>query len=107
MTDVSSSRLSQTMHIDLVDFRAEVERRGGVDCKFVCPICGNEASPRDFKDAGAKGHHATSACIGRLGEEHGGCDWAAFGLFRGPVFVQMPGGGEVPAFHFAGGDHEQ
>lgn len=33
----------------LAEWQAEMERRGKLDCKFVCPVCGNVASPNDWK----------------------------------------------------------
>lgn len=89
-----------------------MERRGKLDCRFVCPNCGRTSSPNDFKALGAKPERATKECIGRVapvkmanGEfepgEPGGCDWAAYGLFRGPAFVAMPDGTTAPVFEFA------
>ena len=51
-------------------------------------------------------------CIGRLTgapaaherertETRRGCDWAAFGLFRGPEFIITPDGTEVACFRIA------
>ena len=98
--------------VTLAEFQTEMERRGKLDCKFVCPHCGNTASPNDWKAAGGDPQHATDRCIGRLDPDvmaagefkpgpHGGCDWAAFGLFSGPVFVVTPDGKRIPAFEFA------
>ena len=42
-----------------------------------------------------------SECIGR--HIRGvGCDWAAYGLFAGPVFVQRDSGSKTPVFDFDG-----
>ena len=52
-------------------WRAEGERRFGPDLmkwRFKCPICGNVATPEDFrqfKDAGANPNSAVQECIGR------------------------------------------
>ena len=98
-------------------WRAEARRRGGgdlLDCPFICPLCGNVATPRQFKDAGAEGGRAARECLGRATGAPGGlrsgtprsqpCDWAAFGLFgtlgKG-VTVVYPDGREVEAFAFA------
>jgi hypothetical protein len=96
----------------LAEWQAEMERRGKLDCKFVCPRCGNVATPSDFEALGVSPERAAQECIGRVrpakmagGEfdagPDGGCDWAAYGLFRGPNFVVLPDGSESPVFAFA------
>ena len=101
-----------TAAMPLEEWQAEVERRGKLDCKFVCPRCGTTASPNDFKALGVNPERAAKECIGRVrpakmaGGEHepgpdGGCDWAAFGLFQGPAFVALPDGSRAPVFEFA------
>lgn len=65
---------------------------------FRCPNCGDVASPAEFKAAGAPPGMAGQECIGRsLGAlkkptptNTRGCDWAAYGLFRGPWEVVVP-----------------
>lgn len=63
---------------------------------FICPVCKDIATLQDFADAGANYERAGQECIGRhLGalskdtpkEKYTGrgCDWTAYGLFRGPV----------------------
>lgn len=85
----------------LAEWQDQMAARGALDCKFVCPNCGLTSSPNDFAAIGATPERATKECIGRHTNERG-CDWAAYGLFRGPVFVQMPDGGEPsPVFEFA------
>jgi hypothetical protein len=84
----------------LVDWQDEMERRGKLDCKFVCPNCGLASSPNDFKALGILPERAAKECIGRHTKECG-CDWAAYGLFRGPAFVALPDGGTSPVFEFA------
>lgn len=42
-----------------------------------------------------------SECIGRAVPGKG-CDWAAFGLFSGPLFVLRESGAEAAIFDFAG-----
>jgi hypothetical protein len=67
------------------------------------------ATPQDFKDAGANPNRIGQECIGRsLGalrknEKYTGrgCDWCAYGLFRGPWIVVMPDGQEVGSFPLA------
>lgn len=103
--------------IELEEWRRRATELGGGDikhCPFVCPNCGNVATPQDFIAAGGKGASAPQSCIGRVtGGESGmrksadgaqrPCDWAAFGLFgtlgRG-VFVKMPDGELVDTFAF-------
>jgi len=98
---------------------AVLTERFGADHKnwaFICPACKDVATAQDFKDAlveiGSDDdpfQHLGQICIGRLlgvlkrdkpaGRWDGrGCDWAAFGLFRGPEFVIMQDGREVPSF---------
>ena len=85
----------------LADWQAEMERRGKLECKFVCPRCGNEASPADFKRAGTDPQRAPQECIGRVDPALGGCDCAAFGLIDiCPVHIET-GGKSVPVFAFA------
>lgn len=96
---------------------------------FVCPSCGDVATGQDFKDALAKhprtarsGEPLTASsilgqeCIGRtLGAlstsaddwarrrqagEVRGCDWCAFGLFRGPLIVEVDGR-DIASFNIA------
>lgn len=99
---------------------AELTARFGADHKqwaFICPACKDVATAADFHAAlasvGREDEYASShigqVCIGRIlgalnrdSEYTGrGCDWAAFGLFRGPEFVIMPDGREVPSFAIA------
>ncbi|PZG12450.1 hypothetical protein C1I95_25720 [Micromonospora craterilacus] len=81
----------------------EAYRRFGPDVRtfaFQCPNCDDIATIQDFIDAG-DGNRAGQECIGRLlggltprpdGTKRGvrGCDWAAYGLFRGPWEIVMP-----------------
>lgn len=94
---------------------------------FACPNCGDVATGLDFRAALAD-HPRTrrdgepviasdimgQQCIGRTlgaltkGEYTGrGCDWAAGGLFSGPIYVELPPTGEeseprwVPSFRIA------
>lgn len=95
----------------------EARSRFGDDEKqwaFTCPNCGDIACAH-FLDLGAEPARLGQECIGRqLGALKGrpttdsgralakrGCDWAAYGLFRGPWFVVLPGGTEVPSFRLA------
>ena len=99
--------------VPLAEWQAEMERRGKLDCKFLCPACGNVASAADFKRAGASIQRAPVECIGRVapakmanGEYEpgplGGCDWAAYGLLDlCKAHIEMPDGKVVPVFAFA------
>ncbi len=93
----------------------EMERRFGPDAKqwaFICPMCGDVACAQDFIDAGADPDRIGQECIGRSlgvlerdqppgGYQGRGCDWYAYGLFRGPMFVVMPDSREVASFRIA------
>jgi len=65
--------------------------------EFKCPVCKKSQSVesfREFKDSGAKPDDAYQQCRGRFtGGKKGPdkCDWAAFGLFRGPDSVTHEG----------------
>lgn len=104
------------------ELTAEMTARFGPDHKqwaFICPSCKDTATAQDFKDVlTANGsddnpfQHLGQICIGRLlgvlkreqpkgGYTGRGCDWTAFGLFRGPEFVIMPDGHEVASFPIA------
>jgi hypothetical protein len=86
--------------IPLAEWQEEMERCGKLDCKFVCPRCELASSPNDFKGLGVTPERAAKECIGRHTQERG-CDWAAYGLFRGPAFVALPDGAVTPVFEFA------
>lgn len=93
--------------LSLADFQAEGEAKGW---RFQCPMCGNVASPADFKAAGADPQRAAQECIGRLmrpmpipGLGKKPCDWSAFGLFKTAgrgVLVNMVDGSCIEAFDF-------
>lgn len=96
---------------------------------FVCPTCGDVATVADFRAAleadprerdgkpTTASDHIGQVCIGRLtgalslpqkewdakvkAGRARGCDWCAFGLFGGPLIVEMPDGKEVASFHIA------
>lgn len=90
-----------TSVVTLADWQTEMAKRGKLDCKFVCPSCGNEASPADFKAVGADLQRAPHECIGRVDKELGGCDWASFGLLDICTVHIAVDGREVPVFAFA------
>lgn len=86
---------------------------------FVCPSCGDVATGQDFRDALANsprtyrdGREVKASdllgqeCVGRtLGAlsktppiDLRGCDWAAYGLFGGPLAITTPDGKTIRAF---------
>lgn len=84
--------------------------------KFVCPVCGDVSMLQDFLDADHERAEAYRRlgreCIGRSlgalskdipkGKYKGrGCDWTAYGLFRGPVMVDLGDGVVIGCFRFA------
>lgn len=104
------------------EWLAEVERRGKYDCKFVCPVCGNEASMNDWRALRPEPvktmHRAPVECIGRImppsqrraafpleaepGAPERPCDYASFGLIGlCKTQVLLEGGGTVHVFEFA------
>jgi hypothetical protein len=106
----------------------ELTRRFGSswrDWAFVCPQCGDVATGADFEVALREAkildengrppvdRFLGQECIGRvsgalrMSSEHWsqsggrGCDWCAYGLFRGPDILVLPDGREVGAFKIA------
>lgn len=62
---------------------------------FRCPNCGDVATVGEFAEAGAPAR-AGQECIGRLLSARG-CNWVAYGLFRGPWEIVMPAEAGPPA----------
>lgn len=61
---------------------------------FICPECDDIAVAQDFRDANADPNRIGQECIGRHrgalnGQADRGCDWAAYGLFRGPWSITV------------------
>lgn len=92
----------------------EAKARFGGDPKrwaFQCPHCGDIACAQDFLDAGVPGPEIAvgQECIGRKTgaltrsgpTNTRGCDWCAYGLFRGPWLITLPDGKEVGSFRLA------
>ncbi|MBE7053379.1 MAG: hypothetical protein E7391_03790 [Ruminococcaceae bacterium] len=80
-------------------WKEEGKRRFGdnfENWKFVCPKCGNVASGKEFKEAGAEPNAMYCECIGRYTNDKG-CNWAAYGLFD-ICSVHVDG---QPVFEFA------
>lgn len=101
---------------------AEVRERFGddpMDWAFTCPTCQTVTTGRELSDAlkayprrNRNGDKTITSdllgreCIGRTHPEMG-CDWAAYGLFRGPWEVELPDGESqwcFPIADTAGGD---
>lgn len=78
---------------------------GSETVAFVCPACKNVATVGDFKAAGQSENAAPQQCFFRDADPKR-CDWAAFGLFRGPRIIEMPDGEETPVFEFYAGPAE-
>lgn len=76
-----------------------------LDIAFRCPACGDVATIREFPETDRP--RAGQECIGRsLGALNGeltdrGCDWAAYGLIRGPWTIALPNGELVYGFPLA------
>ena len=91
-----------------------------LDWAFVCGRCDRSWTIREFKADGGDPNSAYQECINRReacqrktpGLQGDACDWAAYGLFRGPWIVkaedeEKPGGfREVPVFPFRGATKE-
>jgi len=72
---------------------------------FRCPICKRKQTQDEFKKykhKGAKPGSFSMECIGRYtGGKKGPhkCDWAAYGLFSGPMNVVDDEGEKIPFFY--------
>lgn len=112
--------MTEIRTIPYAEWVDEMARRGKLDCKFVCPVCGNAASPNDWRALipDAPADRALRECIGRAmprAETRAAfptqeqpdaperpCDYAAFGLFRlCTVAVERESGEPTPIFEFA------
>lgn len=113
--------MSETIKRTQEELVSELRARFGdnpLHWAFECPQCHDIATGWDFRHAldmyGETNKYASDylgqQCIGRvLGSlsktrekwEGRGCDWAAFGLFRGPDFAIAPDGTEIPCFPIA------
>lgn len=91
------------MKITSKEWQEEMKKRfpkGSDTVTFVCPSCKNEASVADFIEEGLPPDLAPQQCLSRTIDSKR-CDWAAYGLFRGPVIIIAPDGKELPVFEFA------
>ena len=102
--------------LTVAELLAEAAERFGDDpltWAFRCPNCGDVATMRDFPEAIRE--RIGQECIGRhrgalegptgtkdgRGRADRGCDWTAYGLFRGPWIITMPDGQEIGSFPLA------
>lgn len=74
------------------------------DWQFQCPMCGNVQSVaiarKKWPELEGVGWQPWGECVGRY-LEGVGCDWAAYGLFRGPLEIERGGDTRlIPAFDF-------
>lgn len=79
--------------------------------RFVCPVCGHVATPKDWSAVGAGDGEVAFSCVGRRIEGSkqafeqkgvGPCTYAGGGLFKlNPVHVKTPDGQEHDVFAFA------
>jgi len=97
----------------------EGRRRFGANMqtwRFVCPVCGHEASVSDWLAAGATEGEVAFSCVGRHrpgakdafadGDNSLGCTYAGGGLFRmNPVQVVRDGLPALCLFAFASSSH--
>lgn len=100
---------------ELFDMAKGIFGDNPLDFAFQCPTCGDVAKIADWPDESK--HLAGQECIGRTlgalrkeanhkaGKYKGrGCDWAAYGLFRGPWEIVMEDGHSAWSFPLAGAD---
>jgi hypothetical protein len=91
---------------------AEAKLRFGDDpmkFAFQCPTCKDVATLSEWQAIGDQAR-AGQDCIGRAsaseraaaGINRKGCDWAAYGLFRGPWEIVLPADGDKPERSIAG-----
>ena len=106
MTDTPKPQRDAYRKLTQDELHAEAVKRFGDDPKrfaFRCPRCGDVATIQDFIDAGSPdsaGQHCIGRNLGVLKKDAKyagrGCDWAAYGLFRGPWEIVLPAEGDKP-----------
>ncbi|MEV6297826.1 VVA0879 family protein [Actinoplanes sp. NPDC051861] len=117
MADVDT----QLSHIRITqkDLLTEAKLRFGDDLfaiAFRCPHCDDVATIAEFRDLQVDPGRAGQECIGRhlgaLDKKHApgeytgrGCNWAAYGLLRGPWEITLTEGRSMWAFPLAGEPH--
>jgi hypothetical protein len=97
------------MTISQADWEAKGRELFGNDkaaWRFHCPACHDELSMAEAREKYPElkgcGWSPGQECIGRHTDKVD-CDWAAYGLFRGPlIIVANDDGREVAMFDFAG-----
>jgi hypothetical protein len=113
MSTVTESRNRKLTQAELVAEACERFGPDPMDWAFKCPRCGDVATARDFPEGFRE--RVGQECIGRhrgalrgpVGKRSGrgqadrGCDWAAYGLFRGPWEIVMPDGHSAWGFALA------
>lgn len=99
------------------EWAAEARKRFGdaSGWRFICPSCGHEATPADWRKAGAPDSAIAFSCIGRYLDADGGktfkreggpCNYAGGGLFKlNPITVIDEDGCEHSVFDFAPEPH--
>lgn len=107
-TSNEEKKSGSTTYATQEEWEAEGTRLFGEDMthwRFRCPRCGivmsvarvrNEPERFDREALRMRGYALEQECIGRYLPGIG-CDWAAYGLFHGPVFV---GPDKTPIFDF-------
>ena len=88
--------------INLKDWQQEMKESfplGSSTVAFACPVCKNVATVADFERAGLTSNDAPQECLFRTTDPET-CNWAAYGLFRGPRIVIADDGHEIPVFEF-------
>lgn len=95
------------------DWEAKGQALFGPDMEkwvFVCPSCGHaislEKARAEFPELKGCGWSPGQECLGRhspkvVQKDGTRCDWAAYGLFRGPDIVVLADGKEIAVFEFA------
>ena len=76
---------------------------GTHDWRFQCPRCLDEATAADFERVGVNPFRLSLECIGIYLGAHAarGCDWVSYHVMKGPWWVTLPSGVEVPCFRLA------
>jgi len=77
--------------------------------KFKCPGCGKISSGKEFKELGGTPEDLIQKCIGNFKDcgkpdpknNENGCNWKAYGLFRGPDVVIDENGEKCYVFPIA------
>lgn len=102
------SRTVSGPEIPVAEYEAKGRELFGPDphsWQFVCPACGNAASVdmarKRWPELKGCGWRPWSECIGRY-TNRGGCNWAAYGLFCGPLKIRRDDNEITYAFDFVG-----